>query len=222
MNTLSTQHLWQQKFPSLYNSGNIHIDHLITASKLITFAAKQRIIMPGSQCSDYLLVAEGCMRVQLLTKAGREVLLYHLNPGDDCVLTTSCLFANEAFPAEAITETNMKIIAISANVFHETLQMSDIFRRFVFSTFSRRLSDVISRMELLCSTSIEHQLISVLLSLGKNNPHIVITHQELASEIGTVREVVSRQLKKLENKQLIALGRGKIELLNIETLKALL
>jgi CRP/FNR family transcriptional regulator len=216
------QQLWQQKFPDLYNCGDIHLDKLITASKLITVAAKQRIIMPGSQCSDYLLVAEGRMRVQFLTKPGREVVLYHLNPGDDCVLTTSCLFANKEFPAEGISETDMTVIAISANVFHETLQMSEIFRRFVFSTFSRRLTEIISRMESLCSTSIEHQLISALLSLGEESPYIVITHQELASEIGTVREVVSRQLKKLEINQLIELGRGKIELLDSEALKALL
>ncbi|MEE9328079.1 MAG: Crp/Fnr family transcriptional regulator [Cocleimonas sp.] len=222
MNSLSNQQqIWQQQFPSLYNSGDIHLDKLIASSTLINVTAKQRIIMLGSQCSDYLLVAEGRMRVQFLTKSGREVVLYHLNSGDDCVLTTSCLFADEEFPAEAITETDMTVIAISANVFHETLQVSDTFRRFVFSTFGRRLTHVISRMESLCTTSIEHQLVSVLLTLGKKSPHIVITHQQLASEIGTVREVVSRQLKKLENNTLIELGRGKIELLDIEALGAL-
>jgi len=221
-NSANRRHIWKQHFPVLFDSDDVYIKQLIEASKLINVAAKQRVIMPGSHCKDYLLVAEGRMRVQFLTKPGREVVLYHLNPGDDCVLTTSCLFADEGFPAEGVTETDVTVIAISASIFHETLQKSVIFRQFVFSTFSRRLTDVISRMETLCSASIEQQLANVLLLLSKEYPVINITHQELASEIGTVREVVSRHLKKFENKQWIRMSRGKIELVDKAKLQKLI
>jgi len=213
---------WQQCFTSLVESGDKSINEMIHKSRLLAVESKQKILFPGSVCSDYLLMAEGRLRVQFVTKSGREVVLYHVNPGDDCVLTTSCLFGDDGFPAEGITETDVTVIAIPAKVFHQTLQESVIFRQFVFSTFGKRLTDVISRMEILCSSSIEDQLVKVLLFLSKNNAHIKITHQELASEVGSVREVISRQLKKFENKQWIRLGRGNIEVLDEAGLRSVL
>lgn len=219
---VEAEQAWQQCFTSLVESGDQPINEMIQKSRLLAVESKQKILFPGSACTDYLLVAEGRLRVQFVTKSGREVVLYHVNPGDDCVLTTSCLFGDDGFPAEGITETEVTVIAIPAKVFHQTLEESVIFRQFVFSTFGKRLTDVISRMEILCSSTIEHQLVKVLLFLSKNNAHIKITHQELASEVGSVREVISRQLKKFENKQWIRLGRGNIEVLDEAGLRSVL
>lgn len=224
MNELSAEakQAWQQRFASLVDCGDNAIVELIQKSRLLEVESKQKILFPGSACNDYLLVAEGRLRVQFVTKSGREVVLYHVNPGDDCVLTTSCLFGDDGYPAEGITETDVTVIAIPAKVFHQTLQQSVIFRQFVFSTFGKRLTDVISRMEILCSSSIEYQLVKALLFLSKNEANIKITHQELASEVGSVREVISRQLKKFENKQWIRLGRGNIEVLDEAGLRSVL
>ena len=213
---------WQQCFTSLSESGDKSIHKMILKSRLLEIETKQKVLFPGSVCNDYLLMAEGSLRVQFVTKSGREVVLYHVTPGDDCVLTTSCLFGDDGFPAEGITETDVTVIAIPANVFHQTLQESVLLRKFAFSTFGKRLTDVISRIEVLCSSSIEYQLVKALLFLSKNDVNIKITHQELASEIGSVREVISRQLKKFENKQWIHLGRGNIEVLNEEGLRSVL
>lgn len=219
---INRKKIWKHRFPSLLDSEDKHISDLIAQSRLIQVNARQKILLPGAQCKDYLLVAEGRLRVQFVTKSGREVVLYHVNPGDDCVLTTSCLFGDDGFPAEGITETEVTVIAIPAAIFHQTLQNSVNFRQFVFSTFGKRLTDVISRMEVLCSSSIEYQLVKALLFLGKEDPNIKITHQELASEVGTVREVVSRHLKKFESREWIRLGRGKIELVDNVGLQSLL
>lgn len=212
----------KNNFPFLEGEKDEHIRHLMEKSKLMNVPAKQKILFHGAICNDYLLVAEGRMRVQFMTKSGREVVLYHVNAGEDCVLTTSCLFGGNGFPAEGITETEVSVIAIPAAVFHQTLQDSVVFREFVFSTFGKRLTEVISRIEILCTSSIEHQLAKALLFLVDESLIIKITHQELASEVGTVREVVSRHLKKFEKNQWIKLGRGSIKLLNQSGLQALL
>ena len=213
---------FNKMFPFLVDEKDGCLDNLLEKSQLISLDAKQKVLMQGSLCKDYLLVVEGSMRVQFLTRSGREVVLYHVNSGEDCVLTTSCLFANDGFPAEGITETEMSVIAIPAEVFHQTLQDSAVFRQFVFSTFGKRLTEVISRMEILCTASIEHQLAKALLFLGKENSTINMTHQELASEVGTVREVVSRHLKKFEKSEWIQLSRGCIRLIDTTGLQAII
>jgi len=219
--SVESKQAWQ-RFSSLVDCEDKAIIDLMEKSRLLEIESKQKILFPGSVCSDYLLMAEGQMRVQFVTKSGREVVLYHVHPGDDCVLTTSCLFGDDGFPAEGITETDATVIAIPAKVFHQTLQESVIFRKFVFSTFGKRLTDVISRMEILCSSSIEHQLVNALLFLGKKDALIKITHQELASEVGSVREVVSRQLKKFEKNNWIRMGRGNIKVLDKAGLRGVL
>ncbi len=216
------EQIWKHSFSSLFNCDDERVRQLSKQSKAISVAAKQRILVPGDSCHEYLLVAEGRLRIQFMTKSGREVVLYHVNPGDDCVLTTSCLFSGDNFPVEGITETDAILIAIPAKIFHETLESSLIFRKFVFSTFSKRLTDVIARMEMMCSSSIDYQLAKTLLQLGKKNLIISITHQELASEIGTVREVVSRHLKRFEVNHWIQLKRGNIELIQPKGLQNLL
>ncbi len=210
---------WQKNFSLLFESDDDFINQLIEKSKLISIPMHQKVISSGDWCADYLLVAEGRLRIQFLTRSGREVTLYHVNSGDDCVLTTSCLFGGDKFPAEGITETEVSVLSIPAMVFNQTLQNSTLFRQFVFSAFGKRLSDVIARMEEHCSFSIEYQLAKTLILFGKKDQLIRITHQELAAEIGSVREVVSRHLKKFESNQLIRLGRGNIELIDINGLE---
>lgn len=104
--------------------------------------------------------------------------------------------------------------------FHLVIERSIIFRQFVFSTFSKPLTEVIMRMDLSYSFSVEKLLAQKLLILGaKNKPIINIKHQNLACEIGSVREVISRQLKKFEQKGWIKMGREKIELVNYSKLQ---
>ena len=214
--------LWEKLFPSLATDEDEFLKTLLDSSRLVHVKAKQKVFVPGASCQHYLLLVEGHLRVQILTDSGRQVVLYHVNPGEDCVLTTSCLFANECYPAEGITDTDITVISIPADKFHFVIERSIKFRQFVFSTFSKRLTDVISRMELSYTCSIEKQLAQKLLKLGRNKRVIQMTHQELAREIGSVREVVSRQLKKFEKKQWIKMRRGEIELIDNSGFKQLI
>ena len=157
------------------------------------------------------------MKAQIISPDGREILLYHVCSGDSCVLTTSCLLGDNNYPAEGYTETEVSAFAIPANIFHRCLEQSTFFREFVFRNFSQRLADVIKRMESISFGSIDQKLASALLASGETT--LRKTHNELALELGSAREVVSRHLKRFESYGLLTLSRGSIQNINIEALK---
>jgi CRP/FNR family transcriptional regulator len=133
--------------------------------------------------------------------------------GDSCVLTTSCLLSGNNYPAEGIIEKDAKAFVIPTMAFHACLDQSAFFRQFVFNNFAQRLSSVISRMEELAFDPIELRLCKFLLE--SEFRLIKTTHQEISSELGTVREVVSRHLKRFEVHNWIKLGRGTIEVTDV-------
>jgi CRP/FNR family transcriptional regulator len=175
--------------------------------------ANQFVFRPGDSCESFLILLEGRIRVQLISEDGKEVTLYRIGPGGSCVLTTSCLFSSENYPAEAIAETAIEALAFSRDVFERTVEISSPFRRFVFDGFSQRLAKVIGRMEELAFTSIDYRLAKALIDLHERG-QTQVTHNALAVELGTAREVVSRHLKRMEKRGLIALARGKVTVLD--------
>lgn len=210
--------LWAEQFPELANCTDPPVANMLEHAATLSFPAKQRVLLPGSDSENYLLVGSGSIRVQVLTDTGREVPLYHVNAGDTCVLTTSCLLSGEHFPAEGITETDVIVFCLPASWFSQALDNSSFFRHFVFRKFSARLGEVIARMEQVCSVSIDRRLAKILNSKDTSGEPIATTHQELAAELGTAREVVSRHLKQFESRGWVVLGRGSIHITAPEAL----
>ena len=138
--------LWKMHFPEFLGSNDKVLDQLMDAAILVNIPAGRQIFYPGKSCENYLLMLSGIVKTQILSSDGREVLLYHVQAGESCVLTTSCLLGGNDYPAEGYTETEVSAFAIPSHVFHRCLQQSDFFREFVFRNFSKRLADVINRM----------------------------------------------------------------------------
>jgi CRP/FNR family transcriptional regulator len=205
---------WPACFPELSQSQDSIIHKLLTSAHDVTVPAGEVVFRRGDICENYLLVAKGSVKVVLTSASGREVLLYHVNPGESCVLTTSCLLGGDKYPAEGITETTVNALMLQRKVFDQALGESTQFRRFVFANMGRRFADVIARMETLNFTNIDARLAQTLLRRSKKQAHLAITHQSLADDMGTAREVVSRHLKTFEQQGLIKLGRGEIGILN--------
>jgi CRP/FNR family transcriptional regulator len=181
--------------------------------QLVKLPAAQDVFRLGDACRSYLVVIEGTVRVQALSSAGREVVLYRVTDGQSCVLTTACLISGERYPAEAVTETETVALSIPHSVFTQALAQSEAFQRFVFASQGRRLSDLIQRIEDVTFGRIDARLARLLLDRGGFQGSIVAaTHQQLASELGTAREVVSRRLKLFEKQGWIRVLRGGIEL----------
>jgi CRP/FNR family transcriptional regulator len=213
------QELWQQYFPQFIASHESAMNSVMASAHLLHIPAGKQVFYPGSLCENYLLMLEGQIKTQLISESGREILLYHVCSGDSCVLTTSCLLGGNRYPAEGITETQVLAFSISAIAFHRCLEQSAFFREFVFKNFASRLGAVIARMEDVVFGAIDVRLIKLLLSY--NQTTLNITHHELAAELGTAREVVSRHLKYFEKQGWLLLNRGVIEIADVNALKQL-
>lgn len=212
--------VWSRYFPTFSSNPDEAVERLMKAANLLELPAGQTIFQPGGTCGNYLLVLDGTVRVQILTPSGREVLLYRVNPGNACILTTSCLLGANDYPAYGITETRVIALAIAAADFHQALGQSVFFRTFVFSGFADRLSGVIGRMEELLEGDIDRMLARALLDAAHDGK-VEMTHQDLAIAIGSAREVVSRHLKRLESREWVRLSRGSIVLSDEKALQAL-
>ncbi len=214
------QDLWQQYFPTFPETQDAAVNAFMSSAKLVNVPNQQMVFSAGDPCKNYLLLLEGCIRVQLIAETGREVMLYTVSSGDSCVLTTSCLLEDKPYPAEAYTEGDVSAFLIPEADFNQALEQSNFFRKYVFNNFSSRLSSVIHRMEEVVLNPLEVRLAKYLLSI--NDSVIRKTHQQLASEMGTAREVISRHLKQLKNAGWIAVSRGKITVIDRAALEKLI
>jgi CRP/FNR family transcriptional regulator len=156
----------------------------------------------------------GRSRVYKMSESGREILLYRVAAGETCVLTTTCLLGGSRYPASTVVEEPICDVIIPAAIFHELMVESNVFRRFVMSNYGDLISDLIVLVDEVAFHGLDARLAKQLLADSHNSVLVERTHQQLADELGTAREVVSRQLKNLENQGLLSLGRGRIEIVD--------
>jgi CRP/FNR family transcriptional regulator len=179
------------------------------------------IFREGNACESYLFVIEGSVRVQMISNRGREIVLYRVERGQTCVLTTTSLMAATDYAAQGIADSDVSAVAIPSARFHQLMAHSATFRKFVFSAFSIRISDLLMLIEEVAFGRIDTRLAQLLLDRRGRDDRVNATHQQLASELGTAREVVSRQLKEFERLQWVNLQRGCLVLRNIDELEKL-
>ena len=175
----------------------------------------------SSPCQAFLIVMEGQVRVQKVGENGREIALYRVGPGETCVVTTVCLMSGTDYDAEGIAETDIRAQMLPLSGFRALLADSEGFRDFVFRAYSTRISDLLLLLEEVSFGRIDQRLASCLLERADAAGEMAMTHQELAAELGTAREVVSRQLKEFERQGWLTLGRGRVALRDRTALLAL-
>jgi CRP/FNR family transcriptional regulator len=210
--TIDTRADWLRAFPALAPVTDPAWRRVAATAQVIHLPAGQVAFRPGDVCENYLMVASGTIRVQKVAENGREIVLYRVEPGETCVLTTSCLLGGARYPAEGITEGAVEAAVLPIARFHEAVAASDGFRRFVFASLGERLSDLMVLVEAIAFGRVDARLAERLLALGGPNGTITTTHQGLAAELGTAREVVSRLLKEFERHGWVALSRGRVEI----------
>ncbi len=209
---------WQNLFPSLAD-GDSETKSVLDNARTVTIAADQAVFRAGAPCDHYVLLLEGSVRTQVIGENGREAVLYRVLPGQSCVLTTCCILSGDHYPAEGFTETPVRALIVTKPAFDRALESAPAFRRFVFSNLGGRIADVIARMEELTFRPIERRLAAFLLARSENTVTVQATHQEIAVELGTAREVVSRHLKRFESSGLIELGRSSVRVRQPEELR---
>ena len=206
------------------------LESLENDAKVILESAAQDAIVPvgttvftsGAACENYLLVIDGSVRVQMVSENGREIVLYRVENGQTCIMTTTCLMSHENYTAEAITETDVNAVIIPAQTFHKLIDCSTVFRTFVFSSYSTRLADLLMLVDEVAFHRIDVRLAKFLSERMGGQSLLKTTHQELAVELGSAREVISRQLKDFENRGWVKLSRGQVEVTDLKALTNLM
>ena len=219
--TQSVRPDWLERFPALRDVQDPAGQRVLESAQLMQVPPETTVFRVGDACRHYLLVLEGSVKVRQTAANGREIILYRVGAGDSCVLTTSCLLSSEHYAAEGITETEVTAIGIPASEFHRGVNESPAFRQFVFARYGQRLADLMILVEEVAFGRLEARLAQRLLRFSNARSEVTLTHQELATEIGSAREVVSRQLKDFERQGWVRLHRGRIEILDRAALEKL-
>ncbi|MCB0730195.1 MAG: Crp/Fnr family transcriptional regulator [Ignavibacteriae bacterium] len=180
----------------------------------------QFIAMEGDTCNYLPIVKSGQVRVYKLSQSGQEMTLYRIKEGESCILTISCLLTSRKFPAIAFTESESEVILIDSNTVKNWVSKFSIWREYILDYMSSIILQVLSLLENTTFNRTELRVIDFLIANAEENGNCLkITHQHIASEIGTSREVVSRILKELETQKIIILSRGSIKIQNLNALK---
>lgn len=212
---------WVSRFEGLRRLDAPIRGQLSGRSKVISVPAGTVIFGPGKAPDNLLLLLDGTVRVQQTSEQGREIVLYRVSAGESCVLTTACLLAYEDYSAEGIAETAVRAAAIPKAVFDELLSSSLAFREFVFSAYSKRITDLFRVIDEVAFQRMDIRIAEKLLQLAADQTTLRVTHQQLAAELGTAREVVSRQLSEFQRRGWITLSRGTIEITHPHQLRTL-
>lgn len=186
----------------------------------ISLSPGQFVCLEGDVCHHLPLVISGSVRVYKIAESGREITLYHLQKGDSCIMTASCIISQKVFPAFAIAETEVEAFAIPANSLRTWVTHNNIWQEYIFGLLSQRLANVIEIIEEVAFRRMDSRIASYLLNnVNSKIKTVQITHEAIAQELGSSREVVSRILKTFEQQELLSLSRGKIKLHNWEKLE---
>jgi CRP/FNR family transcriptional regulator len=157
---------WVDAFPGLKKLEPEIARPLIETSKVVRLPAGARIFGPGQAPEAYLLLFEGTVRVQQVSESGREIVLYRLSSGESCALTTACLMGYEEYQAEGLAETDVEAVAIPRATFDELIARSAAFRKFVFTAFSMRITDLFRIIDEVAFSRVDVRLAQRLLELG--------------------------------------------------------
>ena len=166
-------------------------------------------------CQGFPFILEGAIRVVKAAANGRELPLYRVLPGESCIITSSCLLGHADYNARGTTEGATTLALLPREIFAELLG-EPVFRDFVFALFSERMAELMQLVEEVAFHKLDQRLASLLLGKGRV---VHASHQQLADELGSVREIVSRLLKGFAEQGMVRLGREQIEILDAGRLR---
>lgn len=193
------------------------------AASVVRLAAGAYFLREGDSCDHFAVLVSGRMRVFKLAESGHEITLYHVGPGEACPLNVSCILSDRAVPAMAQVEEEVEALTIPAGAFRRLIAEHESLRASVFTMFAGRMTEVMSLVEEIAFRRMDERLARRLLEMlqsaeaAKNG--VEITHAEIAAELGTAREVVSRLLKDFERQGAIQLSRARIMLRDVGLLE---
>ncbi len=169
-------------------------------------------------CAGFPLVLSGTIKVLQRYPNGRELPLYRVKPGESCLLSGSCLLGHTDYVAMGIAESDVELLVVQPADFQALIATDEAFRNHVFAMFGERLATLMSLVEAIAYQKLDQRLAALLLEKG--DP-VRATHQSLADELGSVREIVSRLLRAFEDRGWVDLARERIAITDRTALSAL-
>lgn len=207
-------------FPVVGLMSPAHRDEFFSVTAPVTLEKGVNICGEGQQCTHLPLVLSGNARVFKLSESGREITLYRIDPGESCVLTASCMIGHSPFPANAIVEDDVSALLVPVQHVYRWLTESAAWRDFLFSLVAERLAEVISVVEEIAFRRVDARIADHILENVDISGKLRRTHQNIAFDLGTSREVVTRILKDFEHRGAVRLARGEIMLLDSKALES--
>lgn len=172
----------------------------------------------GTACQSLPLLLDGRIKVSKRAENGREIRLYNVHAGELCIVTVGCLLGGSSYPATGIAETSLQALALPRPLFMRLLNEHAPFREWVFQIFTDRIAGLMQLVEEVAFHKLDQRLAAWLV---EHAPRVEASHQSIADELGSVREIISRLLRQFEDQQLVSLGRERIEVLDAPRLKRL-
>jgi CRP/FNR family transcriptional regulator len=217
MSTVSSEQLLSL-YPALSQLSPDDLAALLRPEAAMRLPAGTRLFAETQPCGGFPLVVAGSIKVVKAAANGREMLLYRVEPGDSCIISSSCLLGHAPYTARGETETEVTLLVVPMPLFEKLLAGNREFRDFVFHLFADRIAELMQLVEEVAFHRLDQRLARLLLARGDD---IQSTHQALADELGSVREIVSRLLKGFAADGLVSLGREHIALLDRSGLQRL-
>lgn len=212
---------WTERFQGTRALPRAVRDRLVQVAQVRSYSRAQEVFGPQNVPDSLFFLFEGTIRVSQTSENGRDIVLYRVDAGESCVLTTACMLAEEAYNAEGVAETDLTAVVLPRHSFDALVAEEPAFRKFVFAAYSRRLIDLLRVVDDVAFGRIDVRLADRLLTLAGGNKEIAATHAQIASELGTAREVISRVLHDFQKRDFIAQSRGRIAVTNKPALRAL-
>jgi CRP/FNR family transcriptional regulator, anaerobic regulatory protein len=206
--------------PILGRSNSQLMHEFQQAASLARIPAGRDIFVEGDRVNGIALLISGVVRVYKIGDTGREITLYRFGLGESCILTANAILSDKSFPAIASVEQDAEAVMIPNQTFRDWVRRYDLWRDFVFDLLSQRLSSMMVIVDEVAFQRMDVRVASWLLKQAKIQNPIRITHQQIAGELGSSREVISRLLEDFVSAGLIRSGRGTVEISDFEGLKS--
>jgi len=200
-----------QHFPFFEELSNEAQTLLVSHAKAVKMPKGMELFAQGDQCKDILFLVDGSVRVYRLHESGQEITLYFLENGEQCNVNLNSAFTNTPAIGTAVCESEVEGYLLPADVVKTIYAAEAAYQQFVFTLFARRLEGMAGLIEDVRFKKLDHRLLDWLHE--QDSFEINITHEKLASHLGTSREVISRLLKEFEHNGIVQLHRGRIDVL---------
>ncbi len=188
------------------------IDKLRLHGTRFQFPINTTVFTEGDACENFLILTKGTVRVFKTSEDGKEFALYRVSPENLCVLTTTAILGSSTYAASGESESEIEGYAITKEAFDRLIVQDTDFRNNVFGSLSSRITSLIETLDSVVFHNLKDRLLKHLRKNETADGWVHMTHRQLASDLGTEREVISRTLKKLENEGLIETSVSKIRI----------